>query len=426
MKNLSTNTTRLYYLDWLRVIAFSILLFEHCAELFVPWKFWVTNSESSNELGYFIRALKPWRMPLLFIVSGAAVYLACKRKNSLEIFKERTVRILLPLVAAMLLVIPPQIYFIKIQEGYQGGFWQFYLSVFNFRWFPKGNLHWLHLWYLAFIFGFTMLVLPFLPKMRSVRFDNAINRIDAALKNPIMLITFGVVISLPYYFINTYLTKGNLAQLAFYFPYFLFGLTVFLRNNIQQTLVKHAKSFLLMALVATGCLFALSFWAYEGQLLVKQAVNDQHKPFGIFFIQSLNTWLCVLAILGYAIRYMNFKTAGLTYANEAVYPFYILHQTVIVAIGYYIVQMNASISWKLFLVTLFSFTAIWAFYEYVVKRTAVTRLIFGLKMRGKTSTAHALPKAAPINLPPGQVELAADLPEVPLSEPVKKEEIKDI
>ncbi|HEY0900310.1 MAG TPA: acyltransferase family protein, partial [Sphingobacteriaceae bacterium] len=153
MKNLSTNTNRLYYLDWLRVLAFSILLFEHCAELFVPWDFWVKNNESSTVLGYFITALKPWRMPLLFIVSGAAVYLACKRKNAMEIFKERTVRILLPLVVAMFLVIPPQIYFIKIQEGYQGSFWQFYLSVFNFSWFPKGNLHWLHLWYLAFIFG---------------------------------------------------------------------------------------------------------------------------------------------------------------------------------------------------------------------------------------------------------------------------------
>ena len=240
------------------------------------------------------------------------------------------------------------------------------------------------------------------------------------------MIVFGIIMSLPYYFVNTYVTKGNLAQLTFYFPYFLFGLTVFLRPYIQNMLVKHARLFLILALTVTGALYAMSFTTYEGQILVKQAVNDQHKPFGIFFIQTLNTWLCVLAILGYAIQYLNFKTASLTYANEAVYPFYILHQTVIVAIGYYIVRMDASIIWKLSLVCLLSFTAIWTFYEYVIKRTALTRLIFGLKTSTGKAATVSMAKVVPLDLPPGQVELAADLPPSVLEDPAKTEEIKDL
>lgn len=394
MKNQFTSTNRLYYLDWLRVIAFSILLFEHCAELFVPWNFWVKNAEVSPAMGYFIALLKPWRMPLLFIVSGAAVFLACKRKSSFEIFKERTTRILVPLVAAMLLVIPPQMYFIRVQDGYQGNLWQFYQLVFEFSWFPKGNVHWLHLWYLAFIFGFTLLVIPFLPKMSTPQIDRFLGKFDLTVKHPLMLVGLGMVLSMPYYAISTFVSKGNLAQLSFYFPYFLFGLTIFLRPNIQKTLVAHCNGFLLSALTATGVLFALSFISYDGNLLVKQAVNDQYKPFGIFALQTLNTWLCVLAILGYAIRVMNFKTRGLVYANEAVYPFYILHQTVIVAVGYYVVQLEASISWKLFLVSMFSFASIWVFYEYVIKRTAVTRLIFGLKAATSDKKTEPLPAEA--------------------------------
>lgn len=386
MKTLFTSDNRLYYLDWLRVLAFSILLFEHCAELFVPWNFWVKNAEVSSALGYVITFLKPWRMPLLFMVSGAAVFLACKRKSSMEILKERSIRILLPLVGAMFLVIPPQIYFIRIQEGYQGNFWQFYWSVFDFSWFPQGNLHWLHLWYLGFIFGFTLLVIPFLPKMKNEKVNRFLNRLDIGLKHPLLLITLGLLMSLPYYFINSTITKGNLAQLSFYFPYFLFGLTVFLRTHIQENVKQHAKAYLILAICTTGALYALSFVRYDGVLLVKQAVNDQHKPFGIFALQTLNTWLSVLAILGYAIKFLNFKSRKLTYANEAVYPFYILHQTVIVAIGYYIVQMDTSLPWKLLLVTILSFGSIWVFYESVIKRFKLFSLLFGLKSKVKQDT----------------------------------------
>lgn len=392
MKTLFTSDNRLYYLDWLRVLAFSILLFEHCAELFVPWSFWVKNAEVSNALGYFITFLKPWRMPLLFMVSGAALFLACKRKSSMDILKERSIRIMLPLVGAIFLVIPPQIYFIRIQEGYRDNFWQFYQSVFDFSWFPQGNLHWLHLWYLGFILGFTLLVIPFLPKMRNEKVNRFLNRLDIGLKHPLLLTTLGLVMSLPYYAINTTITKGNLAQLAFYFPYFLFGLTVFLRTNIQENVKQHAKGYLILALCTTGALYALSFLRYDGALLVKQAINDQHKPFGIFALQTLNTWLCVLAIMGYAAKFLNFKSQKLTYANEAVYPFYIMHQTVIVAFGYYIVQLDASIPWKLFLVTFLSFSSIWIFYEYMIKKFKILRFLFGLKPKVKPApvTGHEL------------------------------------
>jgi glucans biosynthesis protein C len=419
MNHSSTTSPRLLYLDWLRVIAFSILLFEHCAEIFVPWKFWVKNLDTSESLGYFIAFLKPWRMPLLFIISGAAVYLACKRKTSGQIFRERFNRILLPLLAAMILIIPPQIYFIRMQEGAPQTIWQFYQTLFQFSWFPAGNLHWLHLWYLAFIFGFTLLVIPVLPKMRMARFEHFLNRSDAALKHPVMLTLTGLLISLPFYFVNNYVASGNIAQLTYYFPYFIFGLTVFLRPHIQRALLNNKGKFLTLSVLVTTFLYILSFRSYDGEMLLKQAVNDEHRPFHIFAVQSLNTWLWLLSILGYSIKLLNFRSKRLTYANEAVYPFYILHQTVIVAVGYYIVRLDASITLKLILITISSFTAIWVFYEYVIRRRSVTRLIFGLK--GKRAGITPEPQAGPkFNIPAGQVRLADDLKStsIPVKTPV--------
>lgn len=104
------------------------------------------------------------------------------------------------------------------------------------------------------------------------------------------------------------------------------------------------------------------------------------KPSTIFLLKSLNLWFWLIAILGFGMRYLNFGSTALSYATKAVYPFYILHQTVIVIIAYYIVTLHYSIGLKLAFISILSFLIIFLLYEFMIRRTSLTCLLFGLKV----------------------------------------------
>ena len=101
------------------------------------------------------------------------------------------------------------------------------------------------------------------------------------------------------------------------------------------------------------------------------------------FVQALNTWCWLLAILGLGSRFLNSNNRFLSYANEAVLPFYILHQTIIITIGFYVVQWNVGIGLKYLTTSTTSFVAIMAIYELLVRRVNVLRFLFGMRLRRK-------------------------------------------
>jgi hypothetical protein len=113
--------------------------------------------------------------------------------------------------------------------------------------------------------------------------------------------------------------------------------------------------------------------------------------------RALGSWCLVVAILGFARRHLNFGTARLNYANEAVLPFYILHQTVLLGVGYFVVQWAIPDLLKWGIILLVSFSIIMLLYEFLVRRFDVMRFLFGMKPRRKAPAAR--PTGAPRTLP---------------------------
>ena len=104
--------------------------------------------------------------------------------------------------------------------------------------------------------------------------------------------------------------------------------------------------------------------------------------------RALSAWCCVLAILGFGRKYLVRSTPFLTYANEAVLPFYIFHQTVLLSVGYFVVQwpIPSLLRWAIILLT--SFVNIMVPYEFLVRRFNVMRFLFGMKPRPKPPAAQ--------------------------------------
>ncbi|WP_162141782.1 acyltransferase family protein [Daejeonella oryzae] len=371
---------RHYYLDWLRVLAFSLLIVSNSARVFADDMWWIQNSETFIGIDHILNFLGQWRMPLLFLVSGATIAIVMKRKSIIKFIEDRFIRIVIPLIAGMLLIIPPQIYFIERFRGSTQSYYDFYLGILEFKWFPKGNLHWLHLWFLAFIFVYTLILLPILQLLKSESTQQILNNLTKAISHPIMLFVSILIFQIPFYILNSIKPGSNVASMAYYFPFFIFGALFLTSSLVSKSIMINRKAAFFLGCLFTGLLFCF-FWykGSDGQNLFSLGLPEVISHKIELFAVSLNQWFWLIAITGFSQQYLNIGHKALTYANTAVYPFYILNQTVIVILGYYVIRMDTSVAVKFILILSGTFILISLLYEMVLKRSFVSKLIFGIK-----------------------------------------------
>ena len=176
---------RRYDLDWLRVIAFAILMLFHTGMAFSSYDWHVKNFESSALIDWLIMFFHQWRMPLLFFISGAAVWFAMEKYPTWRYLRERHTRLLVPLLFGMSVVIPPQVYCERLYQGQTySSFLDFYPTIFTSGSYPQGNLSWHHLWYVPYIWAFSMITLPLFAWLRSTPGRTVLARLQRFLSRP--------------------------------------------------------------------------------------------------------------------------------------------------------------------------------------------------------------------------------------------------
>lgn len=158
---------RRFELDWLRVLAFGVLILFHTGMMFNTWDWHVKNNVTVEWIEIVMAFFNQWRMPLLFFISGAAVWFMLDKYSPGRFVLERHKRLLFPLVVGMLIVIPPQVYYERLFQGATFSFAEFYKTIFSFVPYPEGNFSWHHLWYLPYIFVYSLVALPLLMLLKS-------------------------------------------------------------------------------------------------------------------------------------------------------------------------------------------------------------------------------------------------------------------
>lgn len=371
---------RHYDLDWLRVLAIIVLLFFHTGMLFVTWSWHVKNAQTSKAFDTVMIWLHQCRMPLLLFISGAGTYLALEFRNSKQYIKERNKKLLIPLIFGMFFIVPPQIYYERIAQF--SSYLDFYPTVFQFVPYPKGgSLSWHHLWFILYLLVYSIMALPVFLWLKKSQAQRTLNRLFkiSCKKGGILLWVLPIIISQvilrPFFREETHALIGDWAYFTFYFCFFFFGYLAFSQKCLWQ-LIKEQRTFnLIAAIIAQVIFYLIYFIPYT--LPVKF-----DYPFAI--IKVITAWFWVVTFIGYGQQYLNFSNRFLKYANEAIYPFYILHQTIIIALGYYIVQWHTNIMVKYSLVLTLTFLSCFICYEFI-KRFAITRLLFGMKPLSKQS-----------------------------------------
>jgi fucose 4-O-acetylase-like acetyltransferase len=360
-------------------LAVLLLIPFHTSMIYNQWSWHIKYHTVSMGLTIFNGFLGIWHMPLFFIISGAATGIALTYKGSGGYLTERMKRLLIPLIFGMLVIVPPQIYCERLFRGqFIGSYLQFYPSVFTTGSYPDCNLSWHHIWFLAYLFTFSLLLLPLFNWLRRPDTKALLEKFNAFVGRPYRIFWLAV----PLFIINlllrvAYPGEQNLindwANFLFYITVFGYGYLLTAGEGMRRAMVQTRWQ----ALAIGGCISL-------AVLILEQTGNFPPWSYNapqmlILGFRGLETWCYLIAILGFGSLYLNKGHRLLPYAARAAFPFYIIHQTVIVILGYYAIQTDWPIAIQFSLICITSLTATLLLYDLVVKRIPPIGFLFGLK-----------------------------------------------
>jgi glucans biosynthesis protein C len=376
-------SARLYFIDWIRVLAFGLLILFHCTMPFVTFGWEIKNEEQSFFLSRIIIWLHQWRLPLLFFIAGVGANFSLSTRKPLSFLGERFVRLFIPLAFAMMFTIPFQVYFEWLQTGrITSSYVEFYPSVWEFVPYPDGSFTWSHLWFVVYLFVFTLLLWPLFSIMKISIIKKGIQKLESFLTSSITIVAISGLFM--FYYFQFYIKWPEQQNLIADWFNFIFSITLFFLGFLLSqftsfwlTCEKYRWHFFIPSAISMIVLFVQYYWP----LVLPKKQDTALYLYGIF--DSIHIWLLIVSLLGFARKNLNFSNAFLRYATPAVYPFYILHQTIIVASGYYVVQWPLPLFIKLIILIVICFASVYALYEYIIRRFTLTRLLYGLKLRVK-------------------------------------------
>lgn len=376
----SLTSIRSYDLDWLRFIAIVVLLFFHTGMWFNPWDWHVKNKELSESFRYWMIWSHFWRMPLLLFIAGASTYLAMGKRTPRMFAAERVKRLLVPVIFGMFVVVPPQIYFEHIKDYVN--YWDFYKTVFNFVPYPEGSFSWHHLWFVVYLLIYSLATIPLLVFLRSERSRKFKDRLYKLLSSPAgilfipaIFILITQIILRPYFPEETHDLK-DLGYMVFYGSFFLLGMLCYSNQQIWSAIGASRKYLLIASILILIPFYGVYFHFREIYQLpwAESTVEIIFNVFGIFL-----SWFTVVTVIAYGQYYLNRPHPWLARINEGLYPFYILHQTVIIWIGYYICQLDWSIAGKYWSICFLTLVSCVSFYLLLIRPFKVMRFFFGMK-----------------------------------------------
>ena len=397
--------TRRYDLDWLRTLAFGLLILYHIGMYYVAdWGWHVKSTVTSDGLQNLMLLTNPWRMSLLFFISAMALALAQRNTTAFNLFSLRSNRLLIPLLCGMFIVVVPQVYYEALsQQLIAPGYFSFWLQYIN----PNtdllrehhsaiGLLTWNHLWFLPYLWCYSVLVLMLAPVL------NALAKYLQPLPGSIALLLVMASLICAWFtlrqaFPSSHALVNDWYNHAKYFSIFIAGYLFALQGNWWQKVIAFRRWFMLAAVLGYSLIIADSNGAFDS--LPASFAESVSGRLLVGVVLALNHWGWILALIGYAGRYLNRPTNKLDkdgrllhYSNNAILPWYMLHQTLIIVFAVWLKPLSLPTGIEAMLLIILTCSGCWAGYE-LVKRFWLSRWLFGLKLSAGTKQRQA--KATP-------------------------------
>jgi multisubunit Na+/H+ antiporter MnhE subunit len=387
-------------LDWVRIAAFGLLIFYHVGMLYVSWGFHIKSVHRIAALEPLMLVLNPWRLALLFLVSGAATRFMLRKYGVAPLLRARSTRLLIPLIFGMLVIVPPQAYDQIVESlGYSAGFLDFYTRhyfAFGPQFCRPGPCillpTWNHLWFVAYLWIYTMAfgaVLVAIPALSGW----LERRLTSVMSGGLLLIVPSVVFAayrlvlLPN-FPSTHALFGDWYNHALYATVFLLGFLLARADAFWDAIDRQRWwAFSL----ATG--FFLSLLALRWTRDIATPPSFWLKLYG-GIAYGFYQWLCMVAVLGFARRWLNADSSVRRYLTDAIFPFYIVHQTAIIMIAHALRGQDLP-AWQEASLVIAGTLAVCVLTYETIRRITILRPLFGLRVSVSEPILPARPAAQP-------------------------------
>ncbi len=384
------------------------------------------TDESQSMVTYIVAGIVAsfislWAMPLLMLIAGTAVWYSLRKRTVAEFAWERVKRLLVPFITGLVLALPPMVYLQAKQDpaytesflAFYPRFWQVKFSLSAFPLFIESTTPDLaffvsHLWFLLYLFVYTLLLLPLLLYLRHTAGRGVVERLAATFTRPWAIFLLALSIAL----IEAFLTTERPGVWnRFVWPFFIFyGFLFASDSRFGQTLVQHRRHALVLGIVG--------YILYFGGLVpIMGAEVDPWSDYGVAsiivrFMKGAASWFWLVAIMGYITHRSQHKAKpkpelvdsartqsavppnmntrvstsslfdrAIAYVREGQVPLYVIHRTPIMVFAFYVVQWNVHALVKFAVIALSSLVVTFLVFEIGIRRTAVTQFLFGMKMR---------------------------------------------
>lgn len=364
-------------LDWLRVLAFGLLVLYHSGMAWSGWEWHINAAASLPWLAAPMHFLNRWRIPLIYMISGGAIMLALGRRTPGAFAIDRVKRLLIPLLFGILIVIPPQVYIERVHKGqFKGTFLEWLPQAWSGV-IPTGNLTWNHLWFVGYVLILTFVLLPVFLWLRTQAGQTAQDTI-ARLLGP----AGHWVMAVPVVASITWLSPISQMRGMFYGdPHgvfmaallLIYGAFVFCTPRMLERLDRQ-RWFSLAVGVAAYAALALLVYSAAPDTRVRVLGLPVTAP-----LTALNLMAWLFAVIGLGKHYLTMRPRFLDGATELVYPFYILHQTVTIIAVYYLLSWEVPPLPAFLLTVLATFVGSALICAWLVRPWPWIRPLFGMK-----------------------------------------------
>lgn len=390
---------RRYDLDWLRIIAFALLILYHSGMFYVTWGWHVKSVYSGPEAEWAMRLLSPWRLALLFFISGVALRFAADKLGSSKLARERSVRLLVPILFGMVVIVAPQSWLQLVENGeFTGNFLQFWPQYLDFKSdFSITTPTWNHLWYVVYLLVYTLMLAPFagqISRYMTGHGAKATEFLFGGKWGPLVVLTLPTVPFLIYrmtldrYFPTTHDLTWDWANHAHSLTILMLGFLL-AKDRAFWSAIQRALPWGIGMVLALGA--ALTFiWNGWDQITAQQ----EWILWPARFARILYAWIMIATLLGLGQRYLNRPSRALTYMTEAIFPWYILHQTITVMAGYWLTRQDLSVWIEAPAMILTTFAGCALLHELVIRRVGFLRPLFGLKSIATSPVSRKVSAAA--------------------------------
>lgn len=363
--------TRRYEIDWIRNISILLLFVYHTSVIFCRFgDFYIISDNKSIFADIFILAMFVWYMPLLFFLAGASTHFALQKRDKKEYLIERIKRLLIPFIFGIIVIVPPQTYLARLWRGevdisYLNHLKYFFTNIGDFSGFD-GKFTPAHLWFILYLFIISLIGV-FIVNLLNKNKGKSINKLLKQKLSGKFSFLWLLVLSVIADIFPSVMGKSIVTCLLI----FILGFIVYKDGEYLNMIYINKNKYLCVAILISIVGAIYTFYIREFAISELTWLIDSMLKNSMLIVM-------IITIVGYGMKYLNKTNKVLMYLNKASFPVYIIHQTVLLGIAYFIIPKVAVNGIAIFIIIVLSIFFTFLIYE-ICKRNKIISVLLGIK-----------------------------------------------